>query len=85
MIKVTNAMELNHITNFSISEFTIFCSFSNDSSEINIFVSSAKRINQSSLDMLVISFMYKTKSSGPSIDPLGTPHNTFILDEELLL
>ena len=37
-------------------------------------VSSAKMINLANLDELTILLMYILKSSGPRMDPWGTPH-----------
>ena len=41
----------------------------------NKLVSSAKMINLANFDELTISLMYMIKSSGPRMDPWGTPHN----------
>ena len=40
----------------------------------NKLVSSAKMKNVANFDELTISLMYMIKSSGPRMDPWGTPH-----------
>ena len=40
----------------------------------NKLVSSAKMINLANVDELTISLMYMIKSSGPRMNPWGTPH-----------
>ena len=38
------------------------------------FVSSANKTSSNTLEVLQISFIYNKNSSGPKIEPCGTPH-----------
>jgi hypothetical protein len=48
-------------------------------------VSSAKRNDLANSNAFGRSFIYKIKSSGPSIDPWGTPHFILLKDEQVYL
>jgi len=49
--------------------------------ELNILVSSAKRINESNVELLGISLTYNKNNNGPNTKPWDTPHEiVFILD-----
>ena len=68
-----NLFQSNHIFNLLSSSLMSSCNFSKLSPEQKTFVSSAKSTIDSSFDTWQISFIYKIKSLGPSIDPWGTP------------
>ena len=50
-----------------------------------MLVASAKKIIIINVDTSHMSFMYKINSTGPRIDPCGTPHLIFFSYELLLL
>ena len=50
-----------------------------------MLVSSANKIILSNFDTPHMSFIHKINSSGPRIDPCGTPHLIFFSSELLLL
>ena len=44
--------------------------------DLNKLVSSENSINLSTLETLLMSLMYRIKSSGPNTEPCGTPQTT---------
>ena len=72
-------------TTLIISSFIILIRSSGFFPDKNIFESSAKSKANNLLDTLHKSFIYKRKSSGPNIEPCGTPHVMIPLPELTLL
>ena len=61
-------------TTLIISSFMIFTRSSGFLPDTNIFESSAKKSENRTLDTLARPFMYNKNSSGPNMEPWGTPH-----------
>ena len=63
-------------TTLIISSFIIFTRWSGFLPDTNIchYESSAKKSEKRTLDTLARSFMYNKNSSGPNMEPWGTPH-----------
>ena len=66
-------LALNQFASFLSSSFLVSKNFSIFESEINKFVSSAKIIGVSLLELLKRSFIYMRNNSGPRMEPCGTP------------
>ena len=67
-------IENNNCCNLYSSLHAIFSSCFISLAEQRMFVSSANKINFTSLETLHMSLMYRINILGPSIDPCGTPH-----------
>ena len=80
-----NLLTPNHISSLSSSLFTVHAVSTIFLVEYNMLVSSANKIILSNFDTSHISFMCKIKSTGPTMDPCGTPHLIFFSSELLLL
>ncbi|KAK2181315.1 hypothetical protein NP493_403g01007 [Ridgeia piscesae] len=80
-----NLLTLNHISSFSSALLTVHAISPIFLVEYKMLVSSADKIILSNFDTSHMSFMYKINSTGPRIDPCGTPHLIFFSSELLLL
>ena len=74
---IDNLLALNQLFTSCNSSFTIFILLFMSLCEYKIVVSSANKIKSRIFDVYVISLTYNIKSSGPSMEPCGTPQMIF--------
>ena len=67
-------LQHSHCLTFSMSLFNFSLITCTSFPDINIFESSANRIEKHASDTDAKSLIYKRKSRSPSMDPWGTPH-----------
>ena len=74
---IDSLLALNQLFTACNSSFTIFTLLFISLCEYKIMVSSANKIKSRIFDVYAISLTYNMKSSGPSMEPCGTPQMTF--------